>query len=68
MKKGMIVVLGLVLLMALAASFASAQICTAVDDIEDPCNPPNDVPEFGVIGAGLALAGAAGYSIFRRKK
>ena len=30
--------------------------------------PSNDVPEFSAIGAGIALAGAAGYTLFRRKK
>ena len=28
----------------------------------------NEVPEFSAIGAGIALAGAAGYTLFRRKK
>ena len=42
--------------------------------IGDGCTPnctleqTNDVPEFGFLGAGIALAGAATYTLFRRRK
>lgn len=39
--------------------------CSANCTIEEE---HNDVPEFTTIGAGIALLGAAGYTLFRRKK
>ena len=40
--------------------------CSANCTIEE--GPPNEIPEFTVIGGGIALLGAAGYALYRRRK
>ncbi len=41
---------------------------TFLDDVSVKCIPPNEIPEFSTIGAGIALFGAAGYVLYRRRK
>ena len=41
---------------------------TFLDDVSVRCVPINEIPEFTTIGAGIALVGAGGYALYRKRK